>query len=106
MQGVSVSIECVGAASACAASPALVEKVATCLAGYPGITHLVRHDVTPAGSEDATSLMARVMERGGQATYMIFGADLAAGHHNACFDFDETVMPLAVGALMQVALNP
>ena len=104
MQGVSVSIKCVGAASACAASPALVEKIAACLAAYPGITELVKRDVTPSGSEDATSLMARVMARGGQATYMIFGADLAAGHHHACFDFDEAVMPLAVGALMQIAL--
>lgn len=106
MQGVSVLIERVGAASACAASPALVEKVVSCLTDYPGITQLEGHDMTPAGSEDATSLMARVMEHGGQATYMIFGADLAAGHHHHCFDFDESVMPLAVGALMQVALNP
>ena len=106
MQGVSVSIERVGAASACAASPELVEKIASCLAGYSGITQLARHDITPAGSEDATSLMTRVMERGGQATYMIFGADLAAGHHHACFDFDESVIPLAVGALLQIALDP
>lgn len=105
MQGVDVSIERVGAASACAASPALVDKIAACLGGYPGITQLVKHDVTASGSEDATSLMARVMEHGGQASYMIFGADLAAGHHHACFDFDEAVMPLAVGALMQVALT-
>ncbi|CAM0557426.1 p-aminobenzoyl-glutamate hydrolase subunit A [Vreelandella titanicae] len=106
MQGVSISTERVGAASACAASPDLVENIAACLADYPGIIQLVRRDVTPSGSEDATSLMARVMARGGQATYMIFGADLAAGHHHACFDFDETVMPLAVGALMQIALDP
>ncbi|TVP46993.1 MAG: amidohydrolase [Halomonas sp.] len=106
MQGVSVSIKRMGAASACAASPALVEKVAACLADHPAIAHLVRHDVTPAGSEDATSLMARVMERGGQATYMIFGADLAAGHHHACFDFDEAALTLAVAALTQIALNP
>lgn len=106
MQGVSVSIEQVGAASACAASPALVEKIVPCLAEYPGITHLVRRDLTPAGSEDATSLMARVIARGGQATYMVFGADLSAGHHHACFDFDESMMQVAVGALTQIALNP
>ncbi|WP_249977033.1 amidohydrolase [Vreelandella olivaria] len=105
MQGVGISIERVGAASACTASPDLVENIASCLTDYPGITQLVRHDITPAGSEDATSLMARVMARGGQATYMIFGADLAAGHHHACFDFDETVLPLAVGALTRIALN-
>lgn len=49
--------------------------------------------------------MARVIARGGQATYMIFGAYLAAGHHHTCFDFDEAVIPLAVGALMQIALD-
>lgn len=38
------------------ARPALVEKIAACLADYPGITQLVKSDVKPSGFEDATSL--------------------------------------------------
>jgi len=47
-------------------------------------------------SEDATYLMQRVIEEGGQATYFIVGADLANGHHTATFDFDESALLPAV----------
>lgn len=50
-------------------------------------------------------MMARVQERGGLASYMIFGTELSAGHHNEKFDFDENVMTLAVETLARVALN-
>ncbi|THD40756.1 peptidase M20, partial [Pantoea sp. R102] len=44
-------------------------------------------------------------QRGGQASYVIFGCELAAGHHNARFDFDEAVMATAVQMLATLALN-
>ncbi|HIB5902383.1 peptidase M20, partial [Klebsiella pneumoniae] len=43
--------------------------------------------------------------RGGLASYMIFGTELSAGHHNEKFDFDESVMAVAVETLARVALN-
>ncbi|HBT4720664.1 TPA: M20 family metallo-hydrolase, partial [Klebsiella quasipneumoniae subsp. similipneumoniae] len=49
--------------------------------------------------------MARVQARGGLASYMIFGTELSAGHHNEKFDFDESVMTVAVDTLARVALN-
>ena len=58
-----------------------------------------------AGSEDATYMMERVKQHGGQASYAIFGCDLAAGHHNAKFDFDEQLMPVAITLLATLALN-
>ncbi|PLL66015.1 hypothetical protein CWN76_29130, partial [Klebsiella quasipneumoniae] len=39
------------------------------------------------------------------ASYMIFGTELSAGHHNEKFDFDESVMTVAVDTLARVALN-
>lgn len=53
------------------------------------------------GSEDATVMMGRVQERGGKATYMIFGSPLAAGHHNPAFDWDEDALLVGVEALTQ-----
>ncbi|SXE93492.1 peptidase subunit A [Klebsiella variicola] len=41
----------------------------------------------------------------GLASYMIFGTELSAGHHNEKFDFDESVMALAVETLARIALN-
>ena len=48
------------------------------------------------GSEDATVMIGRVQERGGKATYMVFGSPLAAGHHNLSFDWDEDALLVAV----------
>ena len=39
-------------------------------------------------SEDACTLMREVQQGGGHASYMLFGSDLAAGHHAPDFDFD------------------
>ena len=44
------------------------------------------------GSEDATFMMKAVQDQGGLATYLFFGANIAAGHHNEGFDFDEEVL--------------
>lgn len=44
------------------------------------------------GSEDATFMMKAVQDQGGLATYLFFGANTAAGHHNEGFDFDEEVL--------------
>lgn len=100
IHGVEASVSVAGGADTCKASPALVERIRTLLEGAPGIDRLVTTDPSPSGSEDATCLMARVQARGGQATYMIFGTELAAGHHHQRFDFDEQVLPLAVRTLL------
>ena len=71
----------------------------------PGVQQAVDRIAAPAGSEDATLMMARVQARGGLASYMIFGTELSAGHHNEKFDFDESVMTVAVDTLARVALN-
>lgn len=63
--------------------------------------------VDMGGSDDATWMMNRVQQRGGKATYVIIGSDIAAGHHNDYFDFDERSMliglKLLVGVLAKVA---
>jgi aminobenzoyl-glutamate utilization protein A len=48
------------------------------------------------GSEDFSLMLAEVQRRGGLGAYLMLGSDLAAGHHNARFDFDERC--LAPGA--------
>lgn len=54
------------------------------------------------GSDDATWMMKRVQDRGGKATYIMLGADIAAGHHNERFDFDESVLERGAMLLDQV----
>lgn len=78
-----------GAATASAPSPAWVDYLREQAARVPGVQQAVDRIAAPAGSEDATLMMARVRARGGLASYMIFGTELSAGHHNEKFDFDE-----------------
>ena len=44
------------------------------------------------GSEDCSYFMERVQANGGKAVYMMYGSEIAAGHHNKCFDFHEETM--------------
>ncbi|KPB04266.1 amidohydrolase [Bacillus sp. CHD6a] len=47
-------------------------------------------------SEDAAYMLNHVRDRGGKATYFIFGTPLAAGHHHPLFDYDEKVLEVAL----------
>ncbi|MCW9461796.1 M20 family metallo-hydrolase [Klebsiella michiganensis] len=105
MYETSYQLQLMGAATSSAPSPAWVDYLRQQTAQVPGVKQAVDRIAAPAGSEDATLMMARVQERGGLASYMIFGTELSAGHHNQKFDFDENVMTLAVETLARVALN-
>lgn len=105
MHGVSVEYHLAGEADTCTSSPELVDYIHGRLQGLPGIEVVTPRISEPSGSEDATCMMKRVQERGGLATYMVFGTELAAGHHHQCFDFDEDVLPLAVRSLAHLAFN-
>ncbi|HDS8778405.1 TPA: M20 family metallo-hydrolase [Klebsiella michiganensis] len=105
MYETSYQLQLMGAATSSAPSPAWLDYLRQQTAQVPGVKQAVDRIAAPAGSEDATLMMARVQERGGLASYMIFGTELSAGHHNEKFDFDENVMTLAVETLARVALN-
>ena len=47
--------------------------------------------------------MERVQQHGGQAAYMMIGANLAAGHHDSHFDFDETALGYSAKMLATTA---
>ncbi|MEC8916518.1 MAG: amidohydrolase [Pseudomonadota bacterium] len=105
MQDVEMTYFLAGEARNCEPSPELVAFIQERIADLPGIDSVVPVENRPSGSEDATTMMQRVRERGGLATYMVFGTDLAAGHHHQRFDFDEDVLPLAIRTLAHLALQ-
>ena len=67
----------------------------------------VKESMNMSGSDDATWMMNRVQQQGGSATYIVIGSDIAAGHHNDHFDFDENSMFIALelleGTLREIA---
>ncbi len=105
MYGVEYEVKLMGAARSCTPTQPWVDFLHQQAEALGIFDSVVDRKAQAAGSEDATCMMERVKQRGGQATYAIFGCELAAGHHNAKFDFDESVMGKAVQMLATLALN-
>lgn len=106
MQGVEFKIKLMGAAQSSHPSPQWVSFIAQLAKNnIPELSSVVHDRPQAAGSEDATYFMERVKALGGQATYMTFGTELSAGHHNERFDFDENVLAVAVKTLATIALS-
>jgi len=105
MYGVEQQVSLMGAARSCTPTQPWVDFIHQQADALGIFDSVVDRKAQAAGSEDATYMMERVKERGGQASYVIFGCALAAGHHNAKFDFDERVMPDAITLLATLALN-
>ncbi|MEE9651794.1 M20 family metallo-hydrolase [Enterobacter soli] len=105
LYGVSAETHLMGSATSSTPSPAWVNYLREQAEHVTGVLHAIDKVKAPAGSEDATLMMARVQQNGGLASYMVFGTDLSAGHHNEKFDFDEQIMNVAVETLARTALN-
>jgi aminobenzoyl-glutamate utilization protein A len=81
----------------------LAALVADAARETPGVSRVLDTDDL-GGSEDATFLMRRVQEQGGQATYVVVGTDHPGGHHTPRFDVDEATLPTAVEVLTRSVL--
>lgn len=102
MHGVSVTMEVAGGSGPASSDPELDAIVAAAARQVPQVTRIVSR--TPfKGSEDAAEMMRAVQEQGGKAVYFGIGSDLAAGHHNAAFDFDEASLAIGLDILRGVA---
>lgn len=53
-------------------------------------------------SDDATSWMQAVQAQRGIASFVGFGTPTAGGHHTPTFDIDESVIPAAIGLLVNL----
>lgn len=103
MYDIKVHYEKVGSAVSVPSDRQLAEKLAqvTKALNIPTIDYQYFN----AGSEDATFLMEKVQKSGGLATYSIIGTNLAAGHHNECFDIEEDDMLPAIEAWLNMLVS-
>ncbi len=103
------NIEKVGEAPTSFSDDELMSHVSTVASRIAEVEKVVS-EAGVGGSDDATWMMNRVRQRGGKATYIVIGSDLAAGHHNDYFDFDERSMLIALKLLLgltaEVTINP
>ena len=104
MYDVKVKISEMGGAAGGDNTPALsarIEKLAEELAIFDDIIP----DCDFGASEDYSYFMEKVQKNGGQAAYIMVGANLAAGHHEARFDFDEAALAKATKLLAASAAD-
>jgi len=102
MQDVTVKISEQGRAAGGSNSPEMVNFIEK-IAGELGIFNEIVAQCDFNASEDCSYFMERVQQRGGQAAYVMVGTDLAAGHHDSRFDFDEEALVLGLGLLGSIA---
>lgn len=104
MYGVTVDLAEMGGAAGGENNPELVARIAQ-IAQQSGLFKEVLPTGNIGGSEDCTYFMERVQHCGGQAAYLMVGTDLAAGHHDALFDFDESMLMPAAVLLSEIAVE-
>lgn len=104
MYDVDVKISEMGGAAGGNNSPELADKLEA-VARRLNIFNDIVEDCNFGASEDYSYFMERVQQKGGQAAYMMVGADLAAGHHDSYFDFDETALDLATKMITTSAVD-
>lgn len=101
MYGVTERVEIVGQSISAPCDAQLIDLVKDAVKQMEDQLNII--DYLPFNaSEDATYMMQAVQERGGKATYMLFGTKLQAGHHHHSFDFDEDSLPRAVKILAHI----
>ena len=82
-------------------TPELSELVKQCAAEVVGADHVSDYS-EKGGSEDATVLMARVQQHGGQAAHFYYGAN-HNGQHRSDFDPDDVKsMPVGFSVLVKI----
>ena len=100
MHGLEWRLDVVGGAPSAASDAAFADLLARCARELPPDARgggcfapsRIRERGDMGASDDATILMRAVQAQGGLAAYAFLGADLAAGHHQPDFDFDEAVL--------------
>jgi len=102
--GCTAALKTTGQASSENSNSELAALVAELGHGINGVTTTKQHHPF-GGSEDATVLMSEVHRRGGQATYIMLGSDISAGHHNERFDFDERSLGIGAELLARVLVH-
>jgi aminobenzoyl-glutamate utilization protein A len=95
-------IEKAGEATTLIDNPELDEVIRAAAEETEGVKR-VFVDTKPAGSEDCTMLIRRVVEHGGRGGYFLFGCN-HHGHHRSDFEIQDTVsMPVGFGVFVNLA---
>ena len=98
MHDCEVELTTEGVAPSAESDQGIVDVVHAVSQRTPGVDSPIERDEL-GGSEDATYLMQRVQDNGGQACYVGVGTDHPGGHHTPTFDVDEESLRIGIDVL-------
>ncbi|WP_188454271.1 amidohydrolase [Virgibacillus oceani] len=101
MHNVTCRIDQVGVTEEIACDTALIPKIENWCSNSELVNEIIPI-AQVSGSEDASFMMNRVQQKGGKATYMLFGTELNYPHHHPAFDFQEEVLPVALETYVNI----
>lgn len=104
MYGCQLQVEEAGGAAGCGCDEALVARIRQVIERQ-GLLPEILPAGNIGGSEDCTYLMERVQQNGGQASYVMLGTNLVAGHHDSHFDIDEEALVPGIALMSGVAAD-
>lgn len=90
--------ETIGQAPSSYSDEELVDRFESIFREHPQVTTVHRRESFGTG-DDGAWLMNAVRDRGGKATHIINGANLASDHHTSSFEIDEQSLAIGVNAL-------
>lgn len=102
--GVECNLEIVGKAQNAKSSEELISIVQSEVNVMKEINSLIPYTDLGA-SEDVVHMINEVQDKGGQASYFLYGSPIYAGHHNPLFDFDENVLGRSSKLLMHIVTH-
>ncbi len=106
MYGVEHELSLMGGTGSGSSSRAAVERLAAAAEKIEYFENDLQVDIaTMSGSEDFAHMMSVVQNQGGEGTYCVVGTELAAGHHDFYFDFDESCLVPAVELLASTVIE-
>lgn len=106
MYGVDYDIKLMGKTKSGQSDPEMMERVKRIAATIDFFNpEMIIDKAEMRGSEDYSHMMTVVQQNGGQGTFYMIGSDLAAGHHDFYFDFDEDCLAPAVEFVAAAALD-
>lgn len=91
-----------GSTSVAKSDRSLMDVVAAAAGYVPWFSGKIFYLGNVGGSDDATVMMRRVQQHGGDATYFGLGADTAAALHNESFDFCEDCLEASADLVLNI----
>jgi len=104
IHGVSYEVKGTGGTAGGDSSKAITDLYAKVSRESPYIKNdLIVEELDFGACEDFAHFMSAVQKAGGQSGYLMIGTELAAGHHNKSFDFNEECLVTGVDIFLRSA---